>query len=233
MCIDITMARPTCSQFRMQLKEIKELKTEFDLELPKIKDTRNTAPALKLEEEIRGKIKDALFFARFGHLEWAETTIGTKSREELIKELEDREKSDNPKDKIYMWDDTRNMITSPDFKVVNKPEKITLIKLKVKDLGLNISPTTDELYSRAKELGLELCPPEIGPHLRLNYQEVFKREQPKNEYLRIGMKPIIGSGSPGVFIVYHNNGGEWRLSNFWAKQEKVWDLEGEFVFACK
>ncbi len=50
------MKTPTCSQFRAQLQEIKELKAEFDLELPKIKDTRNTALALGLENEIREKM---------------------------------------------------------------------------------------------------------------------------------------------------------------------------------
>jgi hypothetical protein len=217
------MDRPTCSQFRTQLQEIKSLTVEFDLELPKVKDTRNTAPALKLEEEIRGKIRfirESLMLAR---CEWAETTIGTKSKEELIKEL----------NRNYISDNARDMIQHPDFAVINTPEKITLIRLKVKDLWFRQNPTPDELYSRAQELGLELCPPEIGPHLRLNYQEVFKREQPENEFLHIGMKPItVLNGWPEVFLLYRYEHKRW-LNDGRVLSDTDCNLYYEFVFIRK
>jgi hypothetical protein len=231
------MIRPICSQLRTQLQEIKSLKGDFDLELPKIKDTRNTASALALETEMREKIKfikDALFFAQFDHVEWAQTTIGGKSKEELIKELEDREESNNPEDKIYISSYARSMLQKPEFTVINKPAKITLIRLKIQDLGFRYSPTADQLYSRAKKLGLELCPPEIGPHLRLNYQEVFRREQPKDEYLFIGMKKIVDSyGNLRVFHVCHNDDDLRELDSRWTEPEHKWFLASEFVFARK
>jgi hypothetical protein len=228
------MIRPTCSQLRTQLQEIKSLKGDFDFELPKIQDTRNTTPALKLEEEIRGKIKDTLFFVRFGHLECAETTVRDKSKEELIKELEEREKYDSPEDKIHTNDSARSMLQNPDFTVINKPEKITLVRLKVKDLGFKQDPTIEQFYNRAQELGLELCPPEIGPHLRLNYQEIFKREQLKGEDLYIGMKQIIdSSGHQNIFYVHRYYSGERWLDNYWARPEHQCLLEREFIFVRK
>jgi len=100
----------------------------------------------------------------------------------------------------------------------------------VKDLGFAQNPTTDELYAKAKELGLELCPAETGPHLRLKYEEVFKREQPMNEYLRVAMKQITGSGgNPRVFIVRRSGGGFW-LGGDWAGPAGRWSLGDEFVF---
>ncbi len=231
------MDRPSCSQLRTQLQEVKSLKAEFDFKVDNIKIARNTAPALKLEEEIREGIRfirESLMLAR---CEWAEVTIGTKSKEELIKELEDREKSNNPEDKIYIYDydEMENIFQNPDFKIINKPEKITLIRLKVKDLGLKQgNTTTDQLYQRAKELGLELCPPEIGPYLRLNYQEVFRREQPKDEYFYIGMKPITNSGGRlSIFSVGCNDDGDRWLDYFRAQPGSEWNLENEFIFSRK
>ncbi len=229
------MGRPSCLQLRIQLEEIKSLKVDFNLELPKIKDTRNTAIALGLEEEIRRKIKSIRELAPVVFAERAEIIIGAKSKEELIKELEDREKSNNPEDKIYISDEARSLLQNPDFTVINKPEKITLIRLKVKDLGLKQgNTTTDELYQRAKELGLELCSPETGPHLRLNYQEVFRREQLEGEYLSIGMKQIADlNGNPRVFSVdCHSDSQRW-LYNPWAKPDYQWNLESQFVFIRK
>lgn len=169
-----------------------------------------------------------------GRIEKAEATIGNKTKEELIRELAEREKLDNSEDKIYISDYARSMLQKPEFAVISKPEKLNLIKLKVQDLGFENSPTTDQIYSRAEELGLELCPPEIGPHLRLNYQTVFKREQTKGEYLRIGMKQITdSSGDPGVFRVNRDVDGERWLDSGWAKPENKWGLEDEFVFTRK
>lgn len=169
-----------------------------------------------------------------GRIEKAEATIGNKTKEGLIKELEERASSTNPEDKIYICDYTQIMLQKPEFAVISKPEKINLIKLKVQDLRFKQNPTIEQIYKRAEELGLELCPPEIGPHLRLNYKEVFKREQVKGEYFRIGMKQIPDlDGYPGVFDVGRNDDGERWLHSFWAKPESRWDLEDEYVFARK
>ena len=169
-----------------------------------------------------------------GKIEKAETTVGNKTKEELIREMEERASSTNLEDKIYISSDAQSMLQKPEFTVINKPEKKNLIKLKVQDLGFKKNPTTDQLYFRAEELGLELCPPEIGPHLRLSYNEVFKREQAKGEYLRIGMKQITdSSGNPDVFGVYCDRDGEQWLNDDWAEPEHRWDLEIGFVFTRK
>lgn len=232
--IKLYMEKPSCSQLRTQLQEIKEFKAEFDLELPKVKDTRDTAPALKLEEEIMGRIKSIRALAPVVFAERTEITIGDKSKEDLIKELEERAKSNNPEDKIYIPRLASSMLQNPDFLVVSQPEKIKIIRLKVRDLGLGEWPTTNQIYKRAEELGLELCTPEIGPYLRLHYQEVFKREQAKGESLYIGMKHIADSdGNQSIFDVHLNHFGDNFLHKFSATPEYKWLLDSEIIFTRK
>jgi len=89
------------------------------------------------------------------------------------------------------------MIDNSDFTTSDKSEKMNLIELKVGDLGFDNNPTTDEIYQKIEEFGLELCPAETGPHFRLQHTD-----QLQGEWLRVGMKQITDSGGlPGVFSV--------------------------------
>ena len=125
------------------------------------------------------------------------------------------------------------MMKNSDFITSKNPETINIIKLKVRDLGFTKSATTDELYKKAEELGLELCPAEIGPHLRLKYKEVFKKEQPMKEYLIIAMKQIADAdGNPHVFAVDRRGDGLW-LDDRWARLADEWGPDSEFVFRLR
>jgi len=158
-----------------------------------------------------------------GRIEKAEATIGTKTKEKIIAELNAKETSNNPEEKIYISDYARSMLQKPEFTINSKSEKLNLIKLKVQDLGFPGSATTDEIYKRANELGLELCPPEVGPHLRLNYEKAFSREQAKGEYFRIAMKQITDSGGyPFVFSVSRDGDGKRWLGSRWAEPDNAW-----------
>jgi len=158
-----------------------------------------------------------------GRIKQGEATIGNKTKEELIKKLEERASSANQEDKIYISNGAQSMLQKPEFAVISEPEKINLIKLKVQDLGFENDPTIEQIYKRAEELGLKLCPPEVGPHLILNYEEVFKREQPKVEYFRIAMKQITdSSGYSYVFDVRCSHDGQRWLHYSWAKPESRW-----------
>src|SRR5262249_60691945 len=64
--------------------------------------------------------------------------------------------------------------------------KLDLVVLTAADLGFQEGYTSlAEIYRRAIELGLNLCPAEEGPQLRLQYGD-----QPVGEFLHIAMDPI-------------------------------------------
>jgi len=146
--------------------------------------------------------------------------IGGKTSRELIDELQGQ--------KINVSPYAEAMLKSEKFTVSKKSENLTLVRLKVKDLGFRKEPTIDQIYERAKSLGLDLCPAEVGPHLRLQYQD-----QPLGEWFYIAMKQISDrGGSPSVFRLERRGDGLW-LRGPWPHPGSRWDLYGEFVFCLR
>ena len=107
--------------------------------------------------------------------------------------------------------------------------RIDLVKIKVGELFEdNNLHTLDDIYKKAKDLGLELCPAEVAPHLRLSY-----RNQPLNEYLYVAMEPITDSdGDPNVFELARDTDELW-LDDFWTKPTRGWAPDDEFVFCSR
>ena len=147
-------------------------------------------------------------------------TIGGRTTKQLEKELAQKN--------IALGSYAKDMMESKDFTTLKTPEKIELVRLKVGDLGFSDYVTTEKLYARAKELGLELCPAEVGPDLRLKYSD-----SSSNEYFFIGMKPITGRGGyPFVFGLARGGGRLW-LGSDWAGPGSVWGPGCGFVFRLR
>lgn len=109
-----------------------------------------------------------------------------------------------------------------------KQHKVSLVRVAVKDLGFTEMPTTTELFARAKEKGLGLCPAEVGPHLRLALAD-----QSRGDYFWVAMEPITDSaGSPLVFYLASHDGGQW-LDSRCASPVSRWRLGREFVFLLR
>ncbi len=103
--------------------------------------------------------------------------------------------------KISNWaQDILNKIES-----LKQKEEIDLVSFSVEQLGFPNGATLQEIYDRAKEFKLELCPSQAGPELRLNY-----KDQPNGEYLKVAMEPINDrDGDPGLFGVDRGGSESW------------------------
>lgn len=149
---------------------------------------------------------------------WKTITIGTKTKDQLLKEFE--------KKKINISDYAKNMVNKIDFST--KKETIDLVKLRVSELGLKDYPTTDEIYTKAKELGYNLCPPEVALYLRLKDEN-----QPLGDWYRIAMKQISDRyGYPSVFNLVHHDDGLW-LYDSWARSDRRWYPDDECLFRLR
>jgi len=69
--------------------------------------------------------------------------------------------------------------------IIDLEKEINLINVSVEELGFLNGAIYGDILVKAKELGLELCPLEVGPHLYLQY-----RDQPEGDELRIAMEPV-------------------------------------------
>lgn len=149
-------------------------------------------------------------------LETSVLVIGGKSKDQLINEL--REAG------VLLKDNAVNMMDGKQFATNQKLEPILLVKLSLKDLGFTERQDLEQILDRAKKLGLELCPAEVGPHLRLAYTN-----QPLNEWLCVGMEPIATSTFDYVLALNRDNDG-LKLYNDYSNN---WRPDGEFVFRLR
>jgi hypothetical protein len=123
----------------------------------------------------------------------------------------------------------RDMLHSKGFTALSSLETLDMVRLKVADLGLpGRNPTTDQIYAKAKELGLELVPAETGAHYRLK-----NRDQKPYDELYMGMKRIPDRyGDPNVFRLNRFSDSLW-LDHRWANPDCGWTPEDTFMFALR
>ncbi|MFY9462132.1 MAG: hypothetical protein WAP51_02940 [Candidatus Sungiibacteriota bacterium] len=135
--------------------------------------------------------------------------------------------------KIQLSDYAKDMmrkIGTWEHPALKEKETFSLVRLKVGDLDFPQvkHPTTDEIYKRIKELGLELCPPETGPQYRIKYTN-----QPMGEWFRIGMTQIADrDGNPSVFELARHGYGLW-LRGGWTGPAGGWSPGSGFVFRLR
>lgn len=124
-----------------------------------------------------------------------ELIIGGKS----VQELKDMMCEKN----IQISSRAEDVLDSSEFTTQDNPENIELVRLKVKDLGFTKDfVTIEQLYHRASELGLDLCPAEVGP-----YQILKDLGQSTRNFYKIAMRQIAGhDGVLKVFTLDENEG---------------------------
>lgn len=123
--------------------------------------------------------------------------------------------------------------------------EVTTVRVRVADLGFPEGALTREIIGsdgdrdifgnsapftggRRSQLGLELCPPDLGPYLRLEYAD-----QPLGERLYVAMKPIMASdGEPRIFVVEHSSAG-LSLDAAHARHDDMWAPDDVFIFRVR
>ena len=126
---------------------------------------------------------------------------------------------------IEVSDWSADIMGKPAFTLASQETTVDLVNVSVADLGFTKATALKDIYARALELGLSLCPVEVGPQLRRQYTD-----QPKGEYLRVAMDAIADSdGSPNIFSVVHDDDDRW-LNAHWGSPGILWSPATRFVF---
>ena len=146
-----------------------------------------------------------------------ELGTGLKTADDFRKSLKDNGF------KVSDW--ANDILGKPAFTAATETTEVDLVRVTVAELGFEKGARRDQIYDRAKEFGLELCPPEVGPQLRLQY-----KDQPNGEWVLIGMDPITDSdGDLSVFGVRRDDSGLW-LDSDWGSPAYVWHPDDRWVF---
>lgn len=112
--------------------------------------------------------------------------------------------------------------------LVSKEMDVDLVVVTTVELGFKNGATRKDIYDRANELGLDLCPAEVGPALRKAYLD-----QPSgdDEWILIAMEPIADSrGRLSMFSLDHFDDDERYLAtDDGDSYDKWWDNPWVFL----
>jgi hypothetical protein len=111
--------------------------------------------------------------------------------------------------------------------VIPSEVELDLAIVTVADLGFEEGATREDIYRVAEDLGLQVLPPDVGPQLRLQYAE-----QPRGEWLLIGMKPITTTVGPVIFFIGNDDDGCW-LSTRCGRPDSFWLPDRRWVFSLR
>jgi hypothetical protein len=129
--------------------------------------------------------------------------------------------------KIKIGDSADEILGRPAFPYARTKTGVELAVLSAADLGVESDQSSlAEVYQRAREAGLELCPAEVGPQLRLDY-----RNQPLGEALDIAMEPVATYSGDRTILTLANWGTGLLLIGRDGRPESMVFRKSRFVFA--
>jgi hypothetical protein len=127
---------------------------------------------------------------------------------------------------IAMGDWADEILGRPAFPFSRIKLEIDLVVVSAAELGFGPDGASlHDIYARADTFGLDLCPAEVGPILRLNYLD-----QPLGEFLHVSMRPIATYAGELVDFTLGNGGSALLLIGGDANPDGVFTGAVRFVF---
>ena len=115
----------------------------------------------------------------------------------------------------------REMLDNPDFPQVTRRENISLVRLRLRDIGVSYRARgIDEVYKLARTIGLDFCPAALAPQYRLT-----RRDIPNMKSIFFAMEPINGRHGKYIFSISDT-------PESWLESDNAFNLfsEREFIF---
>jgi hypothetical protein len=151
---------------------------------------------------------------------WRTITLGTYSGVDAYRRALDSAG-------IKVGDAADEILGRPAFRYGRMKTDVELVLLSAADLGVESESSLADVYKRARQVGLELCPAEVGPQLRLDY-----RNQPLGEVLHIAMQPVaMYSKEPTIFALANFSPSGLLLLGSDGRSEFMVPSTFRFVFA--
>jgi hypothetical protein len=142
---------------------------------------------------------------------------GRCSREDLLLKL--------AKKKIALNADATLLFLSEKFVVSDSGCSAKLVSISLDDLGIKEKVTFRDICAESLTRGLQLCPLEIAPLLRLEYLD-----QKEGPMLTVASEVAYAEERfPNGYYLRNFNGNLW-LRGYISSEDWLWDQESEFVF---
>lgn len=133
------------------------------------------------------------------------------------------------------------LLNDENFTISDTKVSLQTVELTVKDLGFSDGATTSQIYSRADEHGLTLCPLELAPYLRLEYlnqpedvsENSIKRHQAPSGSVTIASKILTEDDAFPKGFYLRRIGNELWLRGYVADHLHVWNPDDHFIFVLK
>jgi hypothetical protein len=152
------------------------------------------------------------------------------SKPELLAEFQKRG--------IELNESGQRLFADDNFKTSKNVSLFETVEISVDDLGFPQGAAMAEIHARAAELGLALCPLELGPHLRLQFldQPEGCKGFPPSQHRAPPGSIIVASRQlsedddiPKGFYVRRINGVLW-LRGYRSGPEHIYSPEDRLVF---
>lgn len=143
--------------------------------------------------------------------------VGGLTKAALLREFRQHE--------ISLNDYGKRLFEDASWAPSNSARRLETVELTARRMGFPEGATTAQLFQRAVDTGLSLCPLELGPFLRLQYLD-----QPERFWITIASRKLSEDpGFPNGFYLRRLADGLW-LRGYIASDDHVWDAEDHFVF---
>lgn len=156
--------------------------------------------------------------------------IGGLTKAQLIQKLKQSD--------IRMNEYAERLLTDDRFTTSDTRYSLQTVEVTVGDLGFRDGATTDQIYQRAAEFGLALCPLELGPYIRLQYADQpegdsgdgVQRNQAPSGSITIASRRLTDDDDfPKGFYLRRMNDALW-LRGYRADHLHVWNPYDHFIF---
>src|SRR5262245_49313163 len=150
---------------------------------------------------------------------WRTITVGTYKGVDAYRDALDSAR-------IKIGDSADQILGRPAFPYATTKTDVELVLLSAADLGVESESSLADVYKRAGQAGLELCPAEVGPQLRLDY-----RNQPLGEALDVAIEPVATYSGDLTILTLVNWGTGLALIGRDGRSESMVSRTSRFVFA--
>jgi len=177
--------------------------------------------ALAQAEPILAPQSSGLTVNKRAHFQiWRTITLGTYKGVDAY-----RDALDSARIKLGLSAD--EILGRPAFPYAKMKTDVKLAVLSAAELGVESDESSlSDVYERARRVGLELCPAEVGLQLRLEY-----RNQPLGEALDIAMEPVATYSGDPTILTLANWGTGLILIGRDGRSESTVNRISRFVFA--